>query len=78
MAAEAQILLEGTGWLPEPLRTPGRPIVPAPSVDKDANRSAQSAVVETAANGCETVVVESERSAEDETVAVEPPKAAAE
>ena len=24
MAAEAQVLLDGSGWLPEPLRTPGR------------------------------------------------------
>ena len=27
MAEQAQRLLTGAGWLPEPLRTPGRPIV---------------------------------------------------
>ena len=38
MAQEAERLLAGTGWLPEPLRTPGLPeavaVPPAPSDDE--------------------------------------------
>ena len=30
MAAQAQDLLAGSGWLPEPLRTPGRAVTAAP------------------------------------------------
>jgi ParB family transcriptional regulator, chromosome partitioning protein len=79
MAAEAESLLKGIGWLPEPLRTRGRPVAAAPStVDQDASSTPESAVVETVANGCGTVVVESERSTEDKPVAVDPPMAAAE
>lgn len=33
MAAKAQELLAGSGWLPEPLRTPGRMALPAPDAD---------------------------------------------
>jgi ParB family chromosome partitioning protein len=37
MAREAERLLEGTGWLPEPLRTPGIDAAPeTPSEDSDA------------------------------------------
>ena len=45
MAAEAEVLLAGTGWLPEPLRTPGRTLfAPAPAADLDvATAGEQSA-----------------------------------
>ncbi|MHA0336715.1 ParB/RepB/Spo0J family partition protein [Sphingomonas aquatilis] len=33
MAARAAVLLDGSGWVPEPLRTPGRPL-PAPTEDE--------------------------------------------
>ena len=50
MAAEAETMLAGTNWLPEPLRTPGsEPVVP-----------------ETAANDGEPAMVEGEEIAEDE------------
>jgi ParB family chromosome partitioning protein len=70
MAAEAETLLAGTGWLPEPLRTPGATFrVRMPDSEL---------VVGTAADGYETAVVETRRSTENETVAAEPPIAAAE
>jgi len=54
MAVSAEQLLAGSGWLPEPLRTPGRPLTfTSPGQDEGA---AQTAVVETAAPECATVV----------------------
>ena len=41
MAKEAERLLEGTGWLPEPLRTPEA--VAAESIDGDPARDGDSA-----------------------------------
>ena len=52
MAVEAETLLADTGWLPEPLRTRGRP---APQVGEAA---AEPAVEETAENDGETAVGE--------------------
>ena len=45
MAAEAEVLLAGTGWLPEPLRTPSRTLfAPAPAADPEvATTGEQSA-----------------------------------
>ncbi len=54
MATSAEQLLAGSGWLPEPLRTPGRPLTFAPP--EQAEGAAQTAVVETAAPECATVV----------------------
>jgi len=48
MASEAETLLAGTGWLPEPLRTPGRPQTevtgtePAPVVESSIEETAQN------------------------------------
>jgi ParB family transcriptional regulator, chromosome partitioning protein len=52
MAAEAEALLAGADWLPEPLRTPGRP---APRAGEAA---AEPAIEETAENDGETAVGE--------------------
>ena len=79
MADKAEALLTGSGWLPEPLRTPGKPI--APSLDaseKGAPTTPNEANVETAAAGHETVVVDPETSDEDEAAVVDPPAIAAE
>ena len=73
MAEKAQVLLAGSGWLPEPLRTPGRPIA-APTQDKAEPRPNDR--VETAADGCEPAMVEAEASAQDQPVPAEPPVAA--
>jgi ParB family chromosome partitioning protein len=35
MAEQAQVLLDGTGWLPEPLRTPGGPVTAAPESEAE-------------------------------------------
>lgn len=78
MAEKAQVLLAGSGWLPEPLRTPGRPMS-APTQNEaglEQDESLDSAGVETAADGCETAMVEAEGSDQDEPVPAEPPVAA--
>ncbi len=79
MAAEAETLLANTGWLPEPLRTPGHAVRQAsPSPELDADTGTEAAGVEKAADGCETVVGETEPQTEDEPVAAEPHMTAAE
>ena len=78
MAEKAQALLAGSGWLPEPLRTPGRPIAaPAQNdAEPEPDEGLDSAGVETAADGCETAMVDAEGSDQDEPVPAEPPVAA--
>ena len=80
MAEKAQELLVGSGWLPEPLRTPGRtrpdvvestPIEPLEPVDEQAGE-------ETALNGGELAMGEDEQQSEDEPVTVAPHAIAAE
>ena len=80
MAEKAQELLVGSGWLPEPLRTPGRtrpeaveptPIEPLEPVDEPTGE-------ETALNGGETAMAEDEQQSEDEPVTVAPHAIAAE
>ena len=60
MAAGAERLLAGSGWLPEPLRTPGRSLCTAPtdhsaSVDMPVEQS-EPVVAETAASDGETAI----------------------
>jgi ParB family chromosome partitioning protein len=78
MAEKAQALLAGSGWLPEPLRTPGRPIAASTQSEGESEPDVglDSAGVETAADGCETAMVEAEGSDQDEPVPAEPPVAA--
>lgn len=80
MAEQAETLLAGCGWLPEPLRTPGR--TPLKAIESDtidpAEAGADAAGEETAADGGETAVVEDEEVTEDESVALEPHATAAE
>jgi ParB family transcriptional regulator, chromosome partitioning protein len=76
MAEKAEALLAGSGWLPEPLRTPSRPIV-STAPEQDQISAPESAGVETAADGYETAVVETESAAEDEPAAVDPHAVAA-
>ena len=79
MAEKAQELLAASGWLPESLRTPGRPVVAVaepsstaiePSVDHQAD--------ETAAGGGERAMAETEPQIEDEAAAIETHAVAAE
>jgi ParB family chromosome partitioning protein len=75
MAERAQGLLAGTGWLPEPLRTPGREL-PSP-VEADAVVVPEGAIdviaeptgEQTAADGGEPAMGEKEDFADDEHVA---------
>jgi ParB family transcriptional regulator, chromosome partitioning protein len=75
MAERAQELLTGAGWLPEPLRTPGRPIVAlaSPSESYPESASAESAVA-----AQETAMANATPSIEDEVVAAEAHTIAAE
>ena len=59
MAAEAETLLAGTGWLPEPLRTPGRAQAGVNDAGEPGDAAApDSAVAETAADGGETAMAD--------------------
>ena len=70
MATEAETLLAGSGWLPEPLRTPGRVTAPtAEVVEVEPMTVAELTVVETAADGGEPAVADDDTAAEDEEAA---------
>ena len=79
MAERAQELLAGSGWLPEPLRTPGQAIAMAPaSSEAEADTPADFAGEESAVTGGEAAMADTERSAEDEPLAIGPHAVAAE
>lgn len=77
MVEAAEELLAGTGWLPEPLRTPALASnLDEPSfeiVDESAESEAQSAM-----NGGETAIGETAPSGEDDLAAAPPAPVAAE
>ena len=75
MAAKAEGLLAGSGWLPEPLRTPGQTLRSA-TIEPEATE--QPTDEETAVIGGETAMAENSESAEDEPAAVEMHSIAAE
>lgn len=66
MAEAAQTLLAGSGWLPEPLRTPRH--AASETGEPSVTVGPEAVGVETAANGQEAVVVETACLAEDEQV----------
>lgn len=79
MAEKAEALLTGSGWLPEPLRTPGRPLPSA----VEATEAGVTDVVDatgkaTAADGGEPAMAEDDAAAEDEPVEIAPHAIAAE
>jgi ParB family chromosome partitioning protein len=79
MAERAQELLSGSGWLPEPLRTPGQAIATvSPACEVESDTPVESGGEESAVVGCETAMADSERSAEDEPLAIDPHAVAAE
>jgi len=80
MVEEGARLLAGSGWLPEPLRTPVRAQpVPVESVDPvEAEPETESTGEETAADGGEWVMAEEELAEEDGDTAFEPHAIAAE
>ena len=79
MAEKAQELLAGSGWLPEPLRTSRHESAsPSSACDSDPTSQADTAVVETTANGDETALVEAKTVSKDKAVANDSPAVAAE
>lgn len=86
MAEKAEGLLETSGWLPEPLRTPGRKLIPVtadsfeiapPEAGETGTGDADTAGEETAADGNESAMGDPEAVGEDEPAADEPPHVAA-
>ena len=79
MAERAQELLERSGWLPEPLRTPNRPLGAASrALDADDQWSTEPAGVESAAAGYDVAMGALATLGEDEPAATEPRIIAAE
>jgi ParB family transcriptional regulator, chromosome partitioning protein len=79
MAERAQELLTGAGWLPEPPRTPGRPIAaPASLAESEVGPQPESTSAESAEAAHETAMADSTPSTEDEAVAAEAHAVAAE
>ena len=79
MAVRAEELLAGSGWIPEPLRTPGQMIVATPLASEGSQASAVAlAGEETALAGYETAMADSEEPAEDARVLAEQQPVAAE
>lgn len=84
MAEKAEALLGGSGWLPEPLRTPGRALprvvetgdIEASAIDPDP--TTEPAGEETAADGGESAIDQPDASVEDDSVEIEPHAIAAE
>jgi ParB family transcriptional regulator, chromosome partitioning protein len=79
MAERAEELLAGSGWLPEPLRTPDRNITATPlTPETSSNTRTESAGEESVDTGYETAMADPRRSAEDEPAEAEPHAVAAE
>jgi ParB family chromosome partitioning protein len=80
MAAKAEELLAGSGWLPEPLRTPNRALPKSVEVTASDTPEPPTTLAgeETAANGGETAMAEDGEPAEDDSAAVEAHPIAAE
>ncbi|MGE3993019.1 ParB N-terminal domain-containing protein [Pseudorhodoplanes sp.] len=79
MAESAQELLAGSGWLPEPLRTPGRAIAASsPTHETVSNSPIEATSGELATTSYETAIADAERPAEDEPAAIDPHAVAAE
>ena len=79
MAERAQELLDRSGWLPEPLRTPNRPFGAASqALDAADQPSTESAGAESAAVGHDVAMGDVATLGEDEPAAIEPRIIAAE
>jgi len=79
MAERAQELLQGSGWLPEPLRTPNLLLAPTSrALDAPDQPSTEPAGVDSVATGYETAIGDAATLGEDEPAAIEPHIIAAE
>ena len=76
MATQAETLLAGSGWLPEPLRTPGRVNAPMAEVvevvEVEPMTVAELTVVETAGDGGEPATADNDTATEEEEAAKPP------
>lgn len=79
MAERAHELLAGSGWLPEPLRTPGRAIsANTQALETVSDSPIEGTNGESETTGYETAIADPERPAEDEPVMIDPHAVAAE
>ncbi len=79
MAEKAEVLLANSGWLPEPLRTPGRAMpIGVEVAEAEVDDIIEMAGEETAADGGEPAMAEEDAAAEDEPVEIAPHAIAAE
>jgi ParB family chromosome partitioning protein len=79
MAEKAQELLAGSGWLPEPLRTPGHLVTAVDDASSaETGQSGDREVEDTAEDGGETAMAESEPQIEDEPAEIDTHAVAAE
>ncbi len=67
MVAAAEVQLAGTGWLPEPLRTPGRLFVPAEGEPVDRRDRLRSRQVDTVSTDTveESAAIDGEQAIDD-------------
>ena len=77
MAEKAQELLAGSGWLPEPLRTPGRAISTA-SVEVESGQVSRSNCEHTNPAECEGAGLGAEHPGQDDEILKDEPLIAAE
>ena len=78
MAGEAETLLAGSGWLAEPLRTPGRDLVTIVHDAPITEGGVEPVEAQSAADGGERAMEDQDATAEDEEVAYGPHAIAAE
>ena len=79
MATEAETLLDGTGWLPEPLRTPGNDQAKTRNAAQSGDTAASETLIEESVMGDdETTIVDNEASSSTDESDGEPRSVAAE
>jgi len=79
MATEAETLLDGTGWLPEPLRTPGNDQAKTRNAAQSGDTAASETLIEESVMGDdETTIVDNETSSATDESNGEPRSVAAE
>lgn len=78
MAEKAQELLAGSGWLPEPLRTPGRSISATSSAFESGRISSSASGEEAPVIECEAAMPDADHPTEDDAIVTDEPFVAAE
>jgi ParB family transcriptional regulator, chromosome partitioning protein len=78
MAERAQELLSGSGWLPEPLRTPGRSLGATSPASESGRISPSASGDDAPVIECEAAMPDAEHTAEDDAILTDEPLVAAE